>query len=68
MTRTEILDRSEAMMDCTGQLFANPAKGRAQECLGYNYAYCRELTKMCIRWLRVFKYGADRGLLPRMGQ
>jgi hypothetical protein len=55
------------MMSESGELFANPACGRGAEVFAYDREWANELTRKVIRWLRVFRFGKQRGYF-KMGQ
>jgi hypothetical protein len=61
MTRAELLTKSEAMMSESGELFANPAYGRGADAFAYDREWANELTRQVVRWLRVFRFGKQRG-------
>jgi hypothetical protein len=61
MTRSRILNETQAMMSGRGELLHNPAFGRASEAMQFDRQWARDLTRMVIRWLRVFAYGRRLG-------
>lgn len=56
------------MMNERGELLANPAFGRAAEAIQFDSEWARNLTRMVIRWLRVFSYGRRRGYFKLKGE
>lgn len=50
-----------AMMNEKGELLHNVAFGRAAEVIQMDRKYANELTRMVIRWLRIFRIGRRHG-------